>query len=352
MKKKTVLVAMSGGVDSSLAAYFLLKKGFDVEGITMQLSAGQDNLKKARNIAKILKIKHRAVDVDKEFTRKVISYFCREYINGNTPNPCLCCNKSIKFGLLMDKMKNRFEYFATGHYARIGYDKSRDIYSIRKARDNSKDQSYVLYMLNQKQLSRLLLPLGKLTKQQVRQKARQLKLPVNVRDESQDICFIKGENYADFISRISSSFEIKPGDIVNSRGKIIGAHKGTIFYTIGQRKGLGIAHKVPFFVTGFDIEKNRVIVGEEKELYAVSFKVKDVVFAHPAFRRNKFQAWVKIRYHHKPARAGIEAEGEDIFRIRFLKPQKAITPGQGAVFYIRNTVLGGGIIDSADKLYG
>lgn len=346
------MVAMSGGVDSSLAAYLLVKKGFDVQGVTMQLYPGADNVKRARTIAKILNIKHFAIDVNKEFKKKVISYFCHEYISGKTPNPCLCCNRFIKFGLVMDRMKNRSQYFATGHYARIGYDKARRIYSIRKGRDSSKDQSYVLYMLNQKQLSRLLLPLGGLTKKEVREKAKQLKLPIQEGDESQDICFVNEGNYVDFISREVPELKIRPGEIINSRGDVVGRHRGTILYTIGQRKGLGIAHKVPLYVIGIDREKNRVVVGEEKELYAALFKARDVVFAHPSYRKCKFHAQVKIRYHHKPAKASIEALSKGCFRIKFLKPQKAITPGQGAVFYKNNTVLGGGIIDIVEKPRG
>ncbi len=349
MDKKQVIVAMSGGVDSSLSAYILKKKGYDVQGLTMYLCPGTDHVQRAVKVADILKIPHRVVDIRDQFKNKVISYFCREYMAGRTPNPCLRCNRFIKFGLLMDYIWPQGGYFATGHYAKVLYDKAKKMYKLQKGRDMNKEQSYVLYMLNQKQLAHILLPLGDMTKDQIREKAKQLKLPIDKGDESQDICFIKNESYIDFIRTQEKGFKPEPGKIVRLNGQVMGEHRGRIFYTVGQRKGLGIAYKVPLFVLGFNEKDNTVIVGEENELYARIFEIKEVFFTHPGYNKSSFNAAVKIRYHHNPSRARITALSNGRFRVKFMQAQKAITPGQGAVFYKRNTVLGGGIITKVCK---
>ena len=344
MKKKQVIVAMSGGVDSSLCAYILKEKGYDVRGMTMDLYSGTDHVQKAEKAADILKIPHRVIDIRKQFKDKVISYFCREYMAGCTPNPCLRCNRFIKFGLLMNNIWPRGGYFATGHYAKVVYEKKNKTYKIQRGRDLKKEQSYVLYMLKQKQLAHILLPRGKMTKEQRRKKAKQLNLPIVDSDESQDICFIKNESYIDFISMQVKGFKPEAGKLVRSNGQVVGKHKGRIFYTVGQRKGLGIANKVPLFVLGFNEKHNTVIVGEENELYARTFEIKDVFFTHPGYNKSSFNAAVKIRYHHHASVARVTVLANGHFQVKFMQAQKAITPGQGAVFYKRNTVLGGGII--------
>ncbi len=349
MKRKQVTVAMSGGVDSSLCAYILKKKGYDVQGLTMYLCAGTDHIQRAKEMADILRISHRVIDLREQFKKKVISYFCSEYMAGRTPNPCLRCNRFIKFGLLMDSIGTKGGCFATGHYAKVVYEKKNKMYKLQKGRDQKKEQSYVLYMLNQKQLAHLLLPLGNMTKDQIREKAEQLKLPIDKEDESQDICFIKNESYIDFIRAQVKGFKPEPGKIVRLNGEVIGEHKGRIFYTVGQRKGLGVAYKVPLFVLGFNEKDNTVIVGEENELYVHTFEIKDVFFTHPSYNKSSFNAAVKIRYHHNPSMARVTALANGRFRVKFIQPQKAITPGQGAVFYKRNTVLGGGIITDVCK---
>lgn len=349
MRKKHVTVAMSGGVDSSLCAYILKKKGYDVQGITMHLCPGTDHVQRAKKATDILQIPHRVIDIREQFKKKVIDYFCSEYISGVTPNPCLRCNRFIKFGLLMDNIWAQGGYFATGHYAKIVYDRKNSMYKLQRGRDIKKEQSYVLHMLNQKQLAHILLPLGDLTKDQIKKKARQLKLPIRDNDESQDICFVKNESYNDFIQREVKDFKSQPGNIVMSDGKIVGEHKGRIFYTVGQRKGLGIAYKVPLFVLGYNEKDNSIIVGVEKELLADTFEISDVFFTHPGYNKNSFNANIKIRYHHDASKALVTALSKGRFLVKFFKSQKAITPGQGAVFYKRNTVLGGGIITKICK---
>ncbi len=349
MKKKQVIVAMSGGVDSSLAAYILKEKGYDVQGLTMHLCPGTDHVQRAKKVADILKIPHRVIDIRKQFKKIVIDYFCKEYQAGRTPNPCLRCNRFIKFGLLMDSSCSEGGYFATGHYARVVFDKINKMYKLQRGRDLEKEQSYVLHMLNQKQLAQILFPLGNMTKDQIKVKARQLKLPIDEDDESQDICFVKNESYIDLIRREVKDFKSEPGKIIMSNGKIMGKHKGRIFYTVGQRKGLGVAYKEPLFVLGYNQRNNSIVVGVEKELYATTFEMSDVFFTHSAYNKNSFNANVKIRYHHDASSALVLALPKGRFLVKFIEAQKAITPGQGAVFYKRNTVLGGGIITKVCK---
>lgn len=343
--KKRVIVAMSGGVDSSVAVYLLQKAGYEVSGITMQLSSESEHVKIAQEIAQKLKIEHSILDIRKEFKQKIIDYFAQEYFIGHTPNPCLACNHLIKFGILMDIALKKDAYFSTGHYAKIFYDQQKDLYLISKAKDAKKDQSYVLYMLDQSKLKRMLLPLGDMTKNQIKRIAQKLDLGIEQDQESQDICFIPDHDYARYIKNHFSGFEPKAGNILNSQGKIIGSHKGIIFYTIGQRKGLGIAHTEPLFVTRINPVDNTVTVGTEAELYNKGCVLKYAYFSHPDFKRFDFKARVKIRYHHKPATAKITHLAENSYQLKFLKPQKSITPGQGAVFYDRDKVIGGGIIE-------
>jgi len=345
---KKVLLAMSGGVDSSVAAYLLKKDGFEVTGVTMRQLDRKDDLENAASIAKRLNIRHIIIDVQKVFKREVINRFCHIYRCGHTPNPCILCNRLIKFGILMNLAKKNKAYFATGHYAQIVYNKRKKIFLLMKAKDAMKDQSYVLYMLNKKQLSSLILPLGDRHKEQIKKIAKMLKLPLPKSKESQDICFIPNRDYVEFIVKQKPEFSPRPGQIINCQRQILGMHRGYVFYTIGQRKGLGLANSEPLFVLSIDSKNNSIVVGKETELYAREFYLNGVSFTDTSWKKNKFVAKVKIRYHHQPATAQISVYNKNLWRVEFKRPQKAITPGQAAVFYKGQQVIGGGTITQVD----
>ena len=334
---------MSGGVDSSVAACLLKKQGYEVEGVTMLLGLGEEKAENAVNVARALKIKHRMVDVRDEFKKKVVEYFCNEYLMARTPNPCVQCNKNIKFGILMDMAVKEEAMFSTGHYARINYSPEEMRFELKKARDRKKDQSYVLYVLKQEQLARIILPLGEMEKGRTKQLAAEFGLPVN-ESESQDICFIQHKHYVDFMKEYVPGFDPVAGEIVLRNGKVLGRHKGIMFYTIGQRKGLGIAYHSPLFVLGVDLPGNKIIVGEEQELYKDVFEVGEVVFNDKRFSALQFRAKVKIRYNSTAHSALCTPIDKSVFRVKFDDPQKSITPGQAAVFYEGERVVGGGII--------
>jgi len=343
MSKPIVVVAMSGGVDSSVTAALLHREGYTVKGVTMTMPSVFQHVERAQNVARHLGISHEVVDVHEQFSAQVIDTFCQEYLNGKTPNPCVRCNERIKFGILADMAKQEAALFATGHYARIHHDTVLKRFELRQAADSRKDQSYVLYILGQDLLSRLLLPLGSYTKAAVKQMAQEWRLPVDLNVESQDICFIPEGDYGQFIQRHRG---VKPeaGDIVLKNGTILGRHQGTIFFTIGQRKGLGVSYQYPLFVVDIDPAQNKVIVGPEEELYANQMYVSDARFTHPSFMLDSFPAAVKIRYASLPAMAQVKRAENTRWCVNFFTPQKAITPGQAAVFYDRDLVLGGGTI--------
>ncbi|MFH1459079.1 MAG: tRNA 2-thiouridine(34) synthase MnmA [Candidatus Omnitrophota bacterium] len=344
MKLKKAIVAMSGGIDSSFCVHFLQKAGYQVSGLTMRLSNDSETITRAKKMAEVLGIKHQIVDIRDVFKKAIMDYFAYEYTQARTPNPCLRCNKFIKFGILMQIAKKAKSFFATGHYARVLRDREKNIYELRKGIDAKKDQSYVLYALKQDHLSRLLLPLGDFTKEQVYREIKKLKLPLRPGKESQDICFIPDRDYAGFIKKHIPNYVPHAGNIVTPEGEVLGRHKGIIHYTIGQRKGLGIAHNEPLFVCGFDVKKNQVVVTTNKNLGASTFLVREVSFMHRKYLRDDFIVRVKIRYHHIPQTARVKRIGSKIVQVKFKNLQRAITPGQGAVFYKNDLVLGGGVI--------
>ncbi len=358
MGKERVVVAMSGGVDSSVAAALLKKQGYEVIGITMCFNlpdstgkrpacCGIQGIEDAKRVAHKLEIKHYVLNFKKVLEEKVIEEFCMEYLKGRTPNPCVRCNQYLKFDALLKKaISLGAEYLATGHYARVESVGSTQGgirgYVLRKAKDKAKDQSYFLYRLNQNQLRHTLFPLGGYTKDEVRKMAREFALPVADKLASQEICFIADTDYRGFLkSRIKTG--IKPGPVVDKQTNILGQHKGIAFYTIGQREGLGIAKGYPLYVIKIDPKNNRITVGGKEDVYAYEFLLKDIHLILEPFKK-KVALKVRIRYNHR------EAPAEFVFikhkiKVKFRKPQFAVTPGQSAVFYDRDIVLGGGIID-------
>jgi len=359
--KKRVVVAMSGGVDSSVAAALLKEQGYEVIGLTMCFSAaggpafggnlldletrkpsccGLTGIEDARRVSQMLGIRHYVINLNKDFFRQVIQNFYREYLGGRTPNPCLRCNQFIKFGILLKKAINLgAQFLATGHYARIV--KSPQGYLLKKAKDLKKDQSYFLYRLTQAQLKHVIFPLGNFTKPKVRQLAFDFGLKVAEKKDSQEICFLPDGKYGDLIKAEGPGM-IKPGDFVDKNGNILGPHRGIVFYTIGQRHGLGIAAAHPLYVTQINAKNNRVSLGQRQEVYKSEFMIKERHFLGKPPKK-KIEIRVRIRYNHQEARATVYP-GKDKQKIVFKQPQFAITPGQSAVFYDKDTVLGGGII--------
>ena len=335
---------MSGGVDSSASAVILKNQGYSVTGVTLSL-CGEDNEKNisdAKSVCNKLGIEHCESDLKTEFKKYVIDDFINQYINGKTPNPCLECNKHIKFGKMLDiALQNGCGKIATGHYARI---KKNDDgrYLLLRAKHIEKDQSYVLYSLTQYQLSHTLFPLGDYSKDEVREIARQNDLICADRPDSQDICFVPDGDYASFIEEYSS-FSSTSGKYIAVDGKVLGEHKGVIHYTIGQRKGLGIALGKPQFVIDKNPLNNTVVLGDEEHLFKKEVLVTDVNFIPFDKLEGEMRVTAKLRYRHKDQPATIYPEGENL-RIVFDEPQRAPSPGQAAVFYDGDIVVGGGII--------
>ncbi len=346
-----VAVAMSGGVDSAVAAALLVEQGWEVIGITMcfnlaefpngNIADGNDGVADARRVAAQLGIRHFVADMHGILEERVIKDFCREYLRGRTPNPCVRCNRYIKFGALFKKARLLgAQYFATGHYARIA--KYKDSYFLKKGRDSSKDQSYFLYRLNRDDLRRIIFPLGIYTKERVKELAREFNLPSADKSASQEICFLKGGDYRDFLKARLKSLT-PAGAIVDEKGRVLGRHRGIAFYTIGQREGLGVALGYPAYIIGIDSGKNTITLGRKADVLKREFLVKEPHFIL-RLPKKKVALKVKIRYNHREAAADIWP-GEDRVRVCFKKAQFAITPGQSAVFYDKDTVAGGGIIE-------
>ena len=344
-----IAVAMSGGVDSSVTAALLKKEGHLVIGITMLVvpedeARGTLASETASQVAEALGIKHHVIDLRAIFADQIISKFCEQYSLGRTPNPCVQCNKYIKFGVLYEKARELgAEMLTTGHYARIEKRAADGRLLLLKGIDQRRDQSYFLYRLTQEQLSHTFFPLGNLTKNSVKEIAAGMKLPV-ASSESREICFIPDNNYSRFLRKYSSS-SIKPGVIKDLRGNALGEHRGIINYTIGQRKRLGIAAKQPLYVVAIDSESNTVVVGEKKDIYSQECIITDVNWTATSGISGVMQVHAKIRYLHPEAEAVLTPEGRGKVRIKFSQPQMAITSGQSAVFYDGDVVLGGGIIE-------
>jgi len=351
LSKERVLVAMSGGVDSSTAAFLLVKSGYEVIGINMKLweeggrYCGLNNAEDARRVAHKLSIPLYTLDLKKEFEKEVVEYFCQEYLNARTPNPCIVCNEKIKFRVLLEKAKQLDASFvATGHYARVEPNPFNQRYSLKRGRDTKKEQSYFLFPLSQQQLSRIIFPLSNLTKKEVRQIAADIKLPVRDKKESQEICFITQKDYNEFLKRVKPEF-VRPGLILDKSGKVVGKHSGIHLFTIGQRKRLCGGRKKPAYVIQIKKEENAIVIGERKDVYAQSMHVSKVNWVSIPEPKKPFYARVKIRYQHPEALAQIYPLGGGKWRVDFLRPQWAITPGQAAVFYEGDTLLGGGWIE-------
>jgi tRNA-specific 2-thiouridylase len=351
---KKVVVGMSGGVDSSVAAAILKNEGYDVTGITMQIWLARESssfktccsiasIEEAKRVAEEIGIPHHTIDMRDIFIEKVIENFCNEYSSGRTPNPCIRCNQFVRFDTLLEKAKELgAELIATGHYARIERDRRQGRYLLKKGIDERKDQSYVLYVMTQDHLSNTIFPLGSLRKEETRKIAEDLNLSVATKPESQEICFIPEDDYSKFLSTIMPE-KISPGPIFDKTGTILGKHQGLPFYTIGQRKGLGIAHRKPLYVISIDIDRNALIVGEEEAGYSKEFLVKDLNWVAVDHLDEAQKVKVKLRSTMKEADAVISLKNSYIY-VKFDRPQWAITPGQSAVFYEGDVVLGGGII--------
>ena len=349
MDNKKVLLGMSGGVDSSVSALLLKQSGYDVIGTTLELYVGSsccnvNTYLDAKKVCKQIGIPHFIFDCKEEFRKYIIQDFIDCYSNCITPNPCIECNKYMKFGYMWDKAKEMgCNYIATGHYAKTEYSEKYGRWILKKSNAGGKDQSYVLWNIPKELIEHVVFPLSNFeSKDQIRQIAQDNNLQVANKPDSQDICFVPDGNYKKFLET-NSNLKPKKGNIVNSKGEILGKHTGLYNYTIGQRKGLGISHPTPLFVLGFNSLKNEVIVGEEQELYKQEILVKDINLLLFDEIKDWIEVDVKTRYSTKSAKAKIIQDGNNI-KVVFEEPQRAITPGQSAVFYIGDIVVGGGKI--------
>ncbi len=358
-QKKKVMLGMSGGVDSSVAAAILLEKGYDVIGVTLQIwpDMGAERQKTeggccslsavddARRVADKLGIPYYVLNFKDVFENKVVDYFKEEYLKGRTPNPCIACNRHVKFDAMLKKAVSMgIDYVATGHYAKIGYDEDRGRFLLRKSITDKKDQTYALYNMTQEQLSKTLMPVGEYTKDRVREIADEIGLSVASKPDSQEICFVEDNDYGRFI-RENTDAKIEPGYFVDTKGNRLGEHAGIINYTVGQRKGLGIAFGKPMYVSKIDVENNRVILGDEKEVFSDTLTASDVNFISIDRLEQSMELHAKIRYSAREAVATITPMEDGRVKVVFDTPQRAITPGQSVVFYEDDMVVGGGVID-------
>lgn len=357
MGKKTVVVGLSGGVDSSVAAYLLKEQGYDVIGVTMQIWQEEDSctveenggccglsaVEDARRVAQKLDIPYYVMNFRKEFQEQVIDYFTREYLEGRTPNPCIACNRYVKWeSLLKRSLEIGADYIATGHYARVEQ-LPNGRYAIRNSVTAKKDQTYALYNLTQEQLARTLMPVGAYTKDEIRKIAEEAGLLVAHKKDSQEICFVPDNDYAGFIKN-STGKTIPKGNFVLADGKVIGEHQGIIHYTIGQRKGLNLSMGHPVFVTKIRPDSNEVVIGESEDLFVNTLICDRVNFMAMEGLEGEMRLKAKIRYNHPGAECVISPTEDGKVRVTFDQPQRAITPGQAVVFYQGEYVAGGGII--------
>jgi len=357
MGKKRIVVAMSGGVDSTTVAAILKQEGHEVIGITMQLldykdaeggCCSLDHVIDARRVAQELDIPHYVVNFIDSFKELVLKDYVAKYESGKTPIPCVLCNQYVKFDLLLKRaMELGADYLATGHYAKIT--NGDGTYSLNKADDENKDQTYFLYTLKQKELSKLMFPLGSLKKDEVRELARSLNIKLAEKPDSTGVCFVPSDNYRDYLIS-QSAFTEKEGDIVNVEGEVLGKHRGIYSFTIGQRRGLGIATGKPMYVVGIEPKENRVIVGEEDKIYSNKLLAENISWVQTNNQielnsEEPFEVKAKIRNRHREDDAIVTMKSDTQAEIEFINPQRAITPGQAVVFYQDKKVLGGGWIN-------
>ena len=351
-----VVVGMSGGVDSSVAAWLLHRQGYEVIGVTMEIwnndpceaedgaCCGLSAIEDARRVAYTIGIPYYVMNFRDVFQEKVVRYFTEEYLRGRTPNPCIACNRYVKWEALLNRAREiGADYIATGHYARIALTSSGRL-AVRRSATAAKDQTYALYGLTQDQLAHTLFPVGEYTKEQVREMAAEAGLPVASKRDSQEICFIPDHDYAGFIAAGREDVP-GPGNFVDRRGNILGRHAGILHYTVGQRKGLGVTFGKPMFVLEIRPETNEVVLGESGETLGKALSCSRLNFMAVSGLTGEMEVTAKIRYSHQGAPAVIRMTGEDEAECRFLTPVRAITPGQAVVFYRDDLVVGGGVID-------
>ena len=351
-----VWVGMSGGVDSSVAALLLQRQGLTVVGVTLRLRGGrlaqqtgaeaETDIADARAVCEKLGIPHRVLDLTDAFCRCVVDEFAAEYAAGRTPNPCVTCNRTIKFGALLDRaLEEGADYVATGHYARVAYQPDSGRFALYPA-DSAKDQSYMLYSLTQRQLAHIRFPLAGMEKEEVRRLAREAALPVAEKGDSMEICFVPAEDHAAFLEWYTGR-PLEPGNFEDEDGHILGRHQGIARYTIGQRKGLGIAFGRPLYVVRLEPERNVVVLGEDGRQMAAALTAEQVNFLSIARPEGPIRVRAKIRYQAVPAPAPLEPLEDGTIRLTFDEPQRSITPGQAVVFYDDTRLLGGGRIRSS-----
>jgi tRNA-specific 2-thiouridylase len=351
--KKRVTVAMSGGVDSAGAALLLREQGLEVSGVTLRLHHYQDrpglcgssaDIEAAKTVAAELGIPHKVLDLCALFQREVMDRFVSEYVHGRTPNPCIDCNREIKFGALLERaVADGADALATGHYARVAYNGETGRWNLLRGRDRRKDQSYVLYQLTQRQLSHLLLPVGEYEKPAVRAMAAEYGLINAEKADSQDICFVPDGDYLHFLE-IYGGVHPVPGDFLDDAGRVLGRHKGMEAYTTGQRKGLGVSADEPLYVVRKDLERGTITLGRDRELYSRELTADRVNLISVPELREPLRVTAKTRYSQREAEAVVESLPDGVVRVIFDEPQRAVTAGQAVVFYQGDTVVGGGTI--------
>lgn len=345
--KEKVMLGMSGGIDSAMSALLLKNQGYDVTAVNCCFykneGEGDEAVKDAAAVCEKLCLNFQVCDLQQQFRESVIKSFIDTYINGGTPNPCIVCNKNLKFGAMLDfALERGFDYIATGHYARIEKDEDTGRYLLKKGLDANKDQSYVLYCLNQHQLSHTLFPLGSMTKDAVRSEAEALDL-IRKKGESQDICFVPDGDYAAFIER-ETGLSFPEGDFVTREGKVLGTHKGIIRYTVGQRKGLGLALPAPMYVKEKDVTGNRVILSDNESLFSSELFATDINLITCERIKDPLRVKAKVRYKHKEQWATVTQPEDNLLHIVFDEPQRAFAKGQAVVLYDEDIVVGGGTI--------